>query len=347
MSRFATLLGAGVVSAAALFTTAALGQPAEDEAPAPAAAPDEAPAPAATPRAAPRQAPAAAAPAHADPHAAPAAAAADPHAAHADPQAAPAAVDPHEVPAAAPADPHAAPADPHAAAGHAAAPAADHGAHAAAPAGHGDHAGEHDAHGGGHDAHGDGHHGPAPINWTDLSDKSRPAFIALLVNFGLLAALYYTLGKKPVTEGLKQRRVNIGKDIDDARKMLAEAKERAKKYQADLKNADADAATAKTSLVAAGKGETERVLAEAEERAERMKRDAERLVAQEQKQLEHDLLLETIELAVTQAQAVLERSATPEDHARLADELLAELAKKPAAPRVATPSTAPQAGGAS
>ncbi|MBX3206751.1 MAG: hypothetical protein KF764_16900 [Labilithrix sp.] len=224
---------------------------------------------------------------------------------------------------------------------------AAHGAHEAAPAGHGAHpaTGDHgSAHGAGHDG---GHHGPAPMNWTDLSDKSRPAFIALLVNFGLLAALYYTLGKKPVTEGLKQRRVNIGKDIDDARKMLAEAKERAKKYQADLKNADADAATAKTSLVAAGKGETERLLAEAEERADRMKRDAERLIAQEQKQLEHDLLLETIELAVTQAQTVLERSATPEDHARLANELLAELAKKPAAPRTAAPSAAPHAGGAS
>jgi F-type H+-transporting ATPase subunit b len=200
------------------------------------------------------------------------------------------------------------------------------------------------------EGHGDVHgHGPAPINWTDLSDKHRPAFIALLVNFGLLAALYYTLGKKPVAEGLKQRRVNIGKEIDEARKMLEEAKERAKKYQADLKNADADAETAKTALVTAGKGEVDRLLTETEERAERMKRDAERLVEQERKQLQQDLLIETIELAVTQAHQLLERSATPEDHARLANELLAELAKKPAAPRVAaaaaSPSVAPRAAG--
>ena len=204
------------------------------------------------------------------------------------------------------------------------------------------------------DAHGAaGHHGPAPINWTDLSDKHRPAFIALLVNFGLLAALYYTLGKKPVAEGLKQRRINIGKEIEDARKMLEEAKERAKKYQADLKNADADAETAKTALVTAGKGEVERLLADTEERAARMKRDAERLVEQERKQLQQDLLIETIELAVTQAHQLLERSATPEDHVRLANELLAELAKKPAAPRAsaaapsASPSVAPRAGGVS
>ncbi len=211
----------------------------------------------------------------------------------------------------------------------------------------GDVAAQHEgAHAEGH-GHGAEHHGPAPINWTDLSDKHRPAFIALLVNFGILAALYYTLGKKPVTEGLKQRRVNIGKEIDEARKMLEEATERAKKYQADLKNADADAETAKTALVTAGKGEVERLLSDTEERAERMKRDAERLVEQERKQLQQDLLVETIELAVTQAHQLLERTATPEDHARLANELLAELAKKPAAPRVAaaSQSVAPQATG--
>jgi F-type H+-transporting ATPase subunit b len=218
-----------------------------------------------------------------------------------------------------------------------------------------EHAGGHDTteHAGGHEdahagGHGNGHHGPAPINWTNLSDKSRPAFIAVLINFGILAGAYYMLGKKPVTEGLKQRRVNIGKDIDDARRMLEEAKQRAQKYQADLKNADADAETAKTALVTAGTGEVERLLVETEERADRMKRDAERLVEQERKQVQHDMLIETIELAVAEAHKVLERSATPEDHVRLANELLAELARKPAAPRAATsPSVAPRAGGMS
>jgi len=178
-----------------------------------------------------------------------------------------------------------------------------------------------------------GHHGPEPINWTDFSDKRRPAFVGMLINFALLVGLYYTLGKKAVTEGLKQRRIDIGKDIEDARKMLQEAKERAKKYQADLKNADTDAETAKAALIAAGKGEVEAMLAEADERAERMKRDAERLIEQERKQVQHDLLLETIELSVAEAEKILQKSATPEDHTRLAEELLAELAKLPAAPR--------------
>jgi F-type H+-transporting ATPase subunit b len=190
---------------------------------------------------------------------------------------------------------------------------ATHGEHAAA---HGEHA---------------GHHGPAAINWTDVSNSHQPAYLALVINFGVLLLGYYLIGKKPVADALKQRRVTIGKAIDDAQAMLAEAKDRAKKYQADLKNVDADAADAKAALVAAGKGEVERMLAEANEKSARMKRDADRLIEQERKQLQHDLLMETIERSVAEATRTLEKSVSAEDHARLAEDLLAELSAKPAA----------------
>ena len=181
---------------------------------------------------------------------------------------------------------------------------------------------------------------PKPI-W----DKKRPAYIALVINFGVLMALYYMLGKKPVTAALKQRRITIGKDIDEAQKLLDEAKERAKKYQGDLKNAEVDAATAKTGLISSGKGEVEHMLGEAKERAERMKRDADRLVDQERKQVHQDLLVETVDLAVHEATQILEKSVSADDHARLAQDLLAELARRPAAARSAV--RAPGTGGAS
>lgn len=214
-----------------------------------------------------------------------------------------------------------------------------HGGHDAPAAAHGEPAPHGTEHGpaehGASAEHGAAHHGPEAINWTDISDKHRPAFIALVVNFGLLVGLYYTLGKKPVAEGLKQRRVNIGKDIDEAQKLLAEAQERAKKYQADLKNADADAETAKAALVSAGRGEADRLVRDATEKAERMRRDADRLVEQERKQVQQDLLIETIDLAVQEASGLLEKSVSADDHARLAQDLLSELSKRPSAPRSA------------
>jgi F0F1-type ATP synthase membrane subunit b/b' len=176
-----------------------------------------------------------------------------------------------------------------------------------------------------------GHHGPAPINWTNIWDKKRPAFVALVINFGVLLTLYYMLGKKPVAAALKQRRVTIGKDIDEAQALLAEAKERAKKYQAELNSAETDASTARAGLISAGKGEVDRLLLEAQERADRMKRDADRLVEQERKQVQLDLLKETVDLAVREAAHILEKSVTADDHARLAQDLLLELARRPGA----------------
>jgi len=198
---------------------------------------------------------------------------------------------------------------------------------------HGEHASE---------AHGDGHHGPEALNFGDIFDKRRPALIALFLNFGVLMTLYYMLGKKPIASALKQRRVTIGKEIDEAQALLAEAKERAKKYQADLKNADVDAATAKASLISSGKGEVERLLVDAKEKAERMKREADRLVDQERSAVHAQLLAETIELAGQEAAELLQKSVTADDHARLAQDLLLELARRPAA-RTAAPrtSTAP------
>lgn len=223
--------------------------------------------------------------------------------------------------------------------------AQEHGREHAAPAEHG--GGEHAAaarHGGGD------HHELPAINWTDIFDKKQPAVLALVINFGLLVGLYYTVGKKPIAEALKQRRATIAKEIEDARKRYDEAKERAKKYQGDLENADADAATGTAALITAGKGEVERQLADAKERAERMKRDASRLVEQEQQQTHQDLHREAVERAVQEAVKVLGRNVTAEDHARFAQELLAELGKRPAA-RLAEGSAHPAAdhgrGGAS
>jgi F-type H+-transporting ATPase subunit b len=205
-------------------------------------------------------------------------------------------------------------------------PGAQSGEHRSDPASgeHGE-AAEHGEHAGG------GHHGPEPINWTDIWDTKRPAFLALAINFGVLLTLYYMLGKKPVAEALKQRRVTVGKEIDEAQALLEEAKERAKKYQAELNSAEADASTAKAGLISAGKGEVDRLLREAQERADRMRRDADRLVEQERKQMQIDLHRETVDLAVREAAQILEKSVTADDHARLAQDLLAELSSRPGA----------------
>jgi F-type H+-transporting ATPase subunit b len=133
------------------------------------------------------------------------------------------------------------------------------------------------------------------------------------------------MGRKPIAEGLKNRRAAVAKEIEEAQRMRAEAEERAKVYQAKLDKLEEELATARAALVEAGKGEKERIIREAEEKAARLQKDAEFLVEQEMKQLRHDLLRETVEMAVSTAEELLKKRITPADQERLAEDYLADL----------------------
>jgi F-type H+-transporting ATPase subunit b len=168
--------------------------------------------------------------------------------------------------------------------------------------------------------------GPAPMNWTDFGGKTPP-YVAMLINFAVLAGAYYMLGKKGVTEGLKARRQAIAKDIEEAQRMKHEAEERARVYLDKLAKLEDEMRMARDSLVHAGEAEQERIVKEAEAKAERMRKDAEFLVEQELKQIRADLLREAVETAVRAAEDLLKARVTPADHERLAEDYLADLGK--------------------
>jgi F0F1-type ATP synthase membrane subunit b/b' len=171
--------------------------------------------------------------------------------------------------------------------------------------------------------------GPASINWEDFS-SATPPFIAMVINFGILAAGYYLLGRKPIAAALQSRRDTIAKDIEEAQRMRAEAEERAKIYQAKLEKLEEEVELAREGLVKAGEAERDRLLLEAEAKAERLRRDTEFLVEQELKQVRVDLLRETVEAAVAAAEQLLRSRVTAADQERIADDYLADLgAKKP------------------
>lgn len=177
---------------------------------------------------------------------------------------------------------------------------------------------------------------PGSINWTDGmfgGNSHQPPLGALLVNFGLLVFIYVRFGKQPIADALKERRTTIAKDIEQAAKILGEAKGRAKVYQAKLAQKDDDAEVAKTGLIEAGKTEKERIVQEAEEKAARLKRDAAFLMEQEVKQLKVDLVKETVEKAIAEAESMLKRGVTQADQERLAEEYLATLGQAPGGSR--------------
>jgi F0F1-type ATP synthase membrane subunit b/b' len=186
--------------------------------------------------------------------------------------------------------------------------------------------------------------GPAPFNWTVFGGETPP-FIAMLINFGILAGGYYLLGKKPIAAGLQARRASISKEIEEAQRMKHEAEERAKVYQVKLEKLEEELQSARESLINAGEAESERIVRDAEAKAERMRKDAEFLVEQEIKQIRENLLRDTVQAAVTAAEELLKRRVTPADHERLAEDYLADLGGTARAISVEAPHAVPQPAG--
>ena len=167
---------------------------------------------------------------------------------------------------------------------------------------------------------------PADVNWVDFTVETPPYF-AMLVNFGILVAGYYLLGKKPIAAALKSRRDSISKEIEEAQRMRREAEKRAKTYQSKLDKLEDELATAREALVRTGEAEKERIVSEAQAKAERMRKDAAFLVEQELKQIRVDLQRETVEAAIATAEELLKKRVTQADQERLAEDYLADLAR--------------------
>jgi F-type H+-transporting ATPase subunit b len=171
-------------------------------------------------------------------------------------------------------------------------------------------------------------HAPAPINWTDFSNKEQPPWAAMFANLVILLAIYYKYGKGPISDGLKSRRANVAREIEEATRMFKEAEARAAKYQEKLSHLETELKETRDALRAAGEGERDRLVREAEERAVRMEKDATFLVEQELKQLRVELTRDAVETAVAAAEELLRKRITASDQERLAEDYLTELSAK-------------------
>ncbi len=168
---------------------------------------------------------------------------------------------------------------------------------------------------------------PAAPEWwnTNFVNNPRVSYGAMVINFLILIGIYYRFGKKPVAEALVDRKKSIASSIENAQKILSEAKQRAKKYKSKLEKVEADAQEAKQSQVSTGKGDAEVIVRNAEEKAARLARDVQFIVDQEQKQTQLDLVRETVEKATKEAEQLLRSNVSTADQERLAEEFLSKL----------------------
>ncbi len=195
-----------------------------------------------------------------------------------------------------------------------------------------------DAHGeeSAHAAHGEGaegEHGPGADHEEGEHGGHHEAhfdpikFLATVVNFLIWLAIVVWLGRKPISEYLKNRRLAVEEGLEEAKRLSAEAQEKHAEYSARLERLDEELDKLKGEMIQAGEVESDRIIQEAEARAARMRKDATFLVEQQMKQLRLDLTREAIEAAVAAAEEVLSKQVAANDQQRLADDYLSQIAE--------------------
>jgi F-type H+-transporting ATPase subunit b len=150
-------------------------------------------------------------------------------------------------------------------------------------------------------------------------------FAAQLFNTALLIGLLVRFGRKPLAQGLADRRRRILKGIEDASAMQAEATEQLRVYRAKLDNLDADIERVRREMREGAEAERKRVLEDAKSRRARLEQEARTLIERELEALREQLTRETAVAAIESARELLEHNVSTDDHRRLCEEYLQTL----------------------
>jgi len=191
------------------------------------------------------------------------------------------------------------------------------------------------------EAHGGGEHEHVPsfdnFNWVYgligekegvepnllFRPKGMPVpFAAQLLNAAILYWLLYRMFGKSVRAGLKKRKEDLLRGMEEAAKMKREAEEQLAHYEARLAGINQDIARIREQSRTTAESDRARVLKDAKEARARMERDAHQLVEAERKAARARLLDETITSAVESATAGLSGKISEADQLRFAEEYL-------------------------
>ncbi len=145
------------------------------------------------------------------------------------------------------------------------------------------------------------------------------------INFTILLAAIVYFAKRPVARSLEARANAIAKDIDEASRLHAEARQMLDDYEAKIGRLEAEKAELLDTYRREGEAEKARMLEDAKAEAERIRREARRSAETELSRARERLEAEVIDLAITSAEKAIVEKMTPADHRRLTADYLSRL----------------------
>jgi len=150
-------------------------------------------------------------------------------------------------------------------------------------------------------------------------------FQGTVVNFIVLVGLIAWVIRKKGNPALAARRAEVEKELEEARRLRAEAEKRHLETANRLEKLDQEVVQIRAEMIKAGEAERDRIVEQAEEKAARMRKDTNFLIEQQMKQLRKELTQQVANAAVEAARDLLRERTTDADQDQLAEGYLKRL----------------------
>ena len=147
-------------------------------------------------------------------------------------------------------------------------------------------------------------------------------FLAQICNLMIQLFIFKKLLLDPVRKVIAQRKAKADGQIEDARKLRAEAEAMKAEYEQNMRNARAEANEIVASAQKTAAARSEEMLNEARSQAAALKQKAEADIAQERKKAVNEVKDEIGGMAIEIASKVVEREIRESDHKALIDEFI-------------------------
>ncbi len=169
------------------------------------------------------------------------------------------------------------------------------------------------------DPHG-GHE--AKLNLFDFSEEGSHPLVAMLLNFAVLLGLVYWLLRKPLSKQFRERKETLERAIAEARETKSRAEAAIAEARAKMDEMGKEIERVREEMLAAGKMESEQIVAEATTRSQRMLDDTRALVEHEARKIAHAIKEETVGAIVETAERIIREKIEQGDHDRLTSEYI-------------------------
>ncbi|MFQ5657517.1 MAG: F0F1 ATP synthase subunit B [Candidatus Methylomirabilales bacterium] len=152
-------------------------------------------------------------------------------------------------------------------------------------------------------------------------------FLLQTINFIILVIILYKFLFKPLSSFVEKRAEGIRQSLEEAKRAREDVARARAEYEESLKAARQEAAALRQRMDREMTEERERLIQQSREEANRLITQARSEIEQEVRRAKADLRGEAVNLSISTAERLLERSLTDEDHKRLAEQYIEELGR--------------------